>query len=102
MGGGPPLPSANPGRAGLLDQIHQGRSLKHVDAQQNSNGGDGRSDLLNQIRHGMSLKPVDNRDSDPPAQASSGGIVGALAQALAQRKTALQGSGTVKPRKLEL
>ena len=64
-----------------------------MDPEEASSGGGGRSGLLDQIRHGTTLKPVDNRDSDPPPSSSSGGIVGALAQALAQRKNALQGSG---------
>lgn len=91
----PPPPMGGPpsGRAGLLDSIHKGTTLKHVDPGSGvAPASDARGSLLNQIRIGATLKPVDHTVSSPPVQEPASGIVGALAAALAQRKTAIQGS----------
>ncbi|KAL4226644.1 hypothetical protein ACF0H5_014625 [Mactra antiquata] len=91
-GGGPPTP-VNPGRANLLDAIHKGATLKHVEAGQGGGGGstDLRGGLLDQIRTGTTLKKVEASNAPTPANESPG-IVGALAAALAQRKNVIQGS----------
>lgn len=91
MGGGPPASSSNPGRAGLLSEIHKGTALKHVEPGHGSGTMDARGGLLSEIRSGTTLKRVDHA-SNPAPVAEPQGIVGALAAALAQRKNVIQGS----------
>ncbi|XP_033746820.1 neural Wiskott-Aldrich syndrome protein-like [Pecten maximus] len=99
MTGGPgvPTPSSVGGdsaRSALLDQIQKGRSLKNVSVDDKPAApSDARGDLLSAIRSGKNLKHVDPTDEKPaPQQESAGGIVGALARALANRQKHIQGS----------
>ncbi|XP_052250840.1 actin nucleation-promoting factor WASL-like isoform X1 [Dreissena polymorpha] len=93
------MPS-NPGRAGLLSEIHKGAALKPVEPGAGAGvrqGGDARGNLLDSIKKGTTLRPsiraqVEVDNSPPAAAEPKGGIVGALAAALAQRKNVMQDS----------
>lgn len=87
--GGPPM---SEGRGALLDQIRSGGGpLKKVTP--NEEKPDARGDLLSAIRSGTSLKHVDQDDrTSGTSSEPSGGIVGALARALANRQKHIQGS----------
>ncbi|XP_069142757.1 actin nucleation-promoting factor WASL-like [Argopecten irradians] len=89
-----PASSGDTARNALLDQIHKGTSLKNVTHDDRpAPPSDARGDLLSAIRSGTNLKHVDHSDDKPAAQQeSSGGIVGALARALANRQKHIQGS----------
>ncbi|XP_052779380.1 actin nucleation-promoting factor WASL-like [Mya arenaria] len=95
-GGGPPPPSMNPGRAGLLSQIQQGTNLKKMDGTRggevSGHTGDARGNLLDSIKKGTTLKRVEDSGPSQSAPEPQGGIVGALAAALAQRKNVIQDS----------
>ncbi|OWF35295.1 Wiskott-Aldrich syndrome protein [Mizuhopecten yessoensis] len=99
MGGqGMPTPPSGGGgdttRNALLDQIQKGRSLKNVIPEDRPAAApDARGDLLSAIRSGKNLKHVDPADEkSAQQQEASGGIVGALARALANRQKHIQGS----------
>ncbi|XP_064606131.1 LOW QUALITY PROTEIN: actin nucleation-promoting factor WASL-like [Liolophura sinensis] len=94
MDSAPPAPPSSGGRAGLLSEIHQGKALKSVTPNERPVQEDARGDLLSQIRQGTKLKTVDTDtpESRPPSLLQQGGIVGALAQALAYRQKHIQGS----------
>lgn len=87
-GGPPPPPPIGGGnRGGLLDQIHQGATLKKVTPnERRGSSSDGRSGLLSDIRTGVQLKKVSEVDGNsrpkPPAGGDGGGILGALQLAL--------------------
>lgn len=86
-GGPPPPPPVGGGRGALLDQIHQGASLKKVTPnERRSSSSDGRSGLLSDIRTGVQLKKVSEVDGNSKPKASAGadggGILGALQMAL--------------------
>lgn len=55
----PPMAGGGSGRGALLDQIHQGATLKKVTRnERRSSSSDGRSGLLSDIRTGVQLKKV--------------------------------------------
>ncbi|UMM29822.1 hypothetical protein L5515_011992 [Caenorhabditis briggsae] len=89
------LPPAQNGRSNLLAEIQAGKQLRTV--QQNSSndapkGGDARGDVMAQIRQGAQLKHVDaaaeqeRRKSATSGAAGMGGLAGALAKALEERR----------------
>lgn len=88
--GGPPPPppvfnGMGGGRGSLLDQIHQGTSLKKVSpSDRKPISSDGRSGLLSDIRTGVQLKRVSDAEAKPKAApgGDGGGILGALQMAL--------------------
>lgn len=98
----PPAPGAPPpppmgggaGRGALLESIRDGTSLKKSTPNESrSSGGDARDNLLNAIKQGKNLKHVEHQaDSRPAVVEEQGGIVGALAKALASRSAQIQGS----------
>lgn len=87
--------SGNDARSALLDQIHRGTQLKKVTVTENRPPvEDKRDNLLSEIRNvgQKNLKKVDASQSARPPSAGEDGIVGALAQALANRMKSMQGS----------
>ncbi|XP_061178867.1 actin nucleation-promoting factor WASL-like [Saccostrea echinata] len=104
----PPAPGAPPpppmmgggggggaGRGALLESIRGGTTLKKTTPGDNqpAGGGDPRDNLLKAIQQGASLKHVDHQaDNRPAVIEEQGGIVGALAKALASRSAQIQGS----------
>lgn len=99
IGPAPALPPpAAGGRANLLNEIHAGIALRPVsmNAQNDNNNVGPREDVMAQIRQGANLKPVDkaaieNRKSTPNI-ADVGGIAGALARALEERRRNMHNS----------
>lgn len=104
--GGPPPPPPPPpppasggggaGRGALLDAIRSGTTLKHADttASPTPAGGDSRDQLMDAIRQGANLKKVGDgdRQSTSSGPEEMGGLVGALAKALASRRPACANS----------
>lgn len=91
MGGG----GGGAGRGALLESIRGGTTLKKTSPGDNqpAGGGDPRDNLLKAIQQGASLKHVDpTADARPAVMEEQGGIVGALAKALASRSAQIQGS----------
>nr|XP_022295886.1 neural Wiskott-Aldrich syndrome protein-like [Crassostrea virginica] len=102
----PPAPGAPPppptggggggggvGRGALLESIRDGTTLKKTTPGENRpSGGDARDNLLNAIKGGTSLKHVEQQSNARPVMEEQGGIVGALAKALASRSAQIQGS----------
>ncbi|XP_048739047.2 actin nucleation-promoting factor WASL-like [Ostrea edulis] len=100
----PPAPGAPPpppigggaGRGALLDSIRDGTTLKKTTPNEGGSGGGGggdlRGNLLNAIKQGASLKHVEQQAESRPVMEEQGGIVGALAKALASRSAHIQGS----------
>ncbi|XP_041459013.1 neural Wiskott-Aldrich syndrome protein-like isoform X2 [Lytechinus variegatus] len=96
----PPPPSApmggsgggSAGRGGLLDQIHQGTTLKKVDPSENPKPAPtGRGALLDQIRGGYNLKKVTHVEKEEsPVSTPNTGLGAALFQALQHRANAIQ------------
>ncbi|CAD5218430.1 unnamed protein product [Bursaphelenchus okinawaensis] len=90
---------ASGGRADLLQQIQLGTKLKHVEPPAERSPlaatGNARDDMMQQIRKGANLKHVDqqevesNRKSVPEPM---GGIAGALARALEERRKNMNNS----------
>lgn len=69
----------------MLDQIHQGTSLKKVSpSDRKPISSDGRSGLLSDIRTGVQLKRVSDAEAKPKTApgGDGGGILGALQMAL--------------------
>ncbi|XP_052065963.1 actin nucleation-promoting factor WASL-like isoform X4 [Mytilus californianus] len=89
--GAPPI---GVGRGALLESIRGGTTLKHAGDGPSrgggSSGGDPRSNLLDAIRSGKTLKAVEKEDKPESDPGQGGGIVGALAMALANRQKVLQ------------
>ncbi|VDH90391.1 Wiskott-Aldrich syndrome protein [Mytilus galloprovincialis] len=89
--GAPPI---GVGRGALLESIRGGATLKHAaDGPSRGGGGassDPRSNLLDAIRSGKTLKAVEKEDKPEADPGQGGGIVGALAMALANRQKVLQ------------
>lgn len=90
----PPPMGGGAGRGALLESIRDGTSLKKSTPNESrSSGGDARDNLLNAIKQGKNLKHVEHQaDSRPAVVEEQGGIVGALAKALASRSAQIQGS----------
>ncbi|CAC5417264.1 WASL [Mytilus coruscus] len=89
--GAPPI---GVGRGALLESIRGGTTLKPAGDGPSrgggSSGGDPRSNLLDAIRSGKTLKAVEKEDKPESDPGQGGGIVGALAMALANRQKVLQ------------
>ncbi|XP_063442766.1 actin nucleation-promoting factor WASL-like isoform X6 [Mytilus trossulus] len=89
--GAPPI---GVGRGALLESIRGGANLKHAADGPSRGGGGGssdpRSNLLDAIRSGKTLKAVEKEDKPEADPGQGGGIVGALAMALANRQKVLQ------------
>ncbi|XP_071155117.1 actin nucleation-promoting factor WASL-like isoform X3 [Mytilus edulis] len=90
-------PPVGVGRGALLESIRGGATLKHAaDGPSRGGGGGGggssdpRSNLLDAIRSGKTLKAVEKEDKPEADPGQGGGIVGALAMALANRQKVLQ------------
>lgn len=103
----PPVPKVGPvshvpdNRNALLDQIKLGAKLNHVDAESeslksnnssNSGNGDTRDALLKAIQGGVHLKKVEKSQTERPTSGplDGGGLAGALARALQERKMVIQ------------
>ncbi|VDM39119.1 unnamed protein product [Toxocara canis] len=91
-------PPATGERANLLSEIHAGIALRPVNtnAHNDNNNTGSRDDVMAQIRQGTNLKPVDkaaieSRKSTPNI-ADVGGIAGALARALEERRRNMHNS----------
>uniref|UniRef100_A0A1I7UEG0 CRIB domain-containing protein n=1 Tax=Caenorhabditis tropicalis TaxID=1561998 RepID=A0A1I7UEG0_9PELO len=87
------LPPAQNGRSNLLAEIQAGKQLKSVQQTTDSpKAGDARGDVMAQIRQGAQLKHVDaaaeqeRRKSTASGTAGMGGLAGALAKALEERR----------------
>ncbi|CCD61397.1 CRIB domain-containing protein [Caenorhabditis elegans] len=89
------LPPAQDGRSNLLAEIQAGKQLRSVQQTADSPksaGGDARGDVMAQIRQGAQLKHVDaaaeqeRRKSTTSGAAGMGGLAGALAKALEERR----------------
>ncbi|CAD5225802.1 unnamed protein product [Bursaphelenchus xylophilus] len=100
----PPKPASAPasdGRSDLLQAIQKGAKLRHVDPPAERSPlaatGNARDNMMEQIRQGAQLKHVDqqevetNRKSVPGSQ-QMGGIAGALARALEERRKNMNNS----------
>ncbi|KAI6206745.1 hypothetical protein M3Y94_00947600 [Aphelenchoides besseyi] len=93
-------PAASNGRANLLAQIQAGKKLKHIDPPPersplgnvvgSTSTGNGRDQMMQQIKAGAQLKHVDQPEAENRKSASNvseiGGIAGALARALEERR----------------
>ncbi|EGT50425.1 hypothetical protein CAEBREN_30369 [Caenorhabditis brenneri] len=87
------LPPAQNGRSNLLAEIQAGKQLRSVQqATDSPKAGDARGDVMAQIRQGAQLKHVDaaaeqeRRKSATAGPAGMGGLAGALAKALEERR----------------
>lgn len=89
------LPPAQNGRSNLLAEIQAGKQLKSVQQSATTDSpksGDARGDVMAQIRQGAQLKHVDaaaeqeRRKSATGGAAGMGGLAGALAKALEERR----------------
>ncbi|CAI5447153.1 unnamed protein product [Caenorhabditis angaria] len=91
------LPAPQAGRSNLLAEIQAGKQLRSVAASSSPNSntnqsGDARGDVMAQIRQGAQLKHVDaaveqeRRKSTQGSAAGMGGLAGALAKALEERR----------------
>jgi len=84
------LPSIDPGRSNLLEEIRRGGSLRHVSPEKKVVVADSRCELMDQIRQGKALKKVENIISEQePAQQATPGIAGMLQRALQERGVAM-------------
>ncbi|CAI2351248.1 unnamed protein product [Caenorhabditis sp. 36 PRJEB53466] len=85
------LPTAQNGRSNLLAEIQAGKQLRSVQ-QEAPKPADARGDVMAQIRQGAQLKHVDaaaeqeRRKSTTGGVAGMGGLAGALAKALEERR----------------
>lgn len=85
------------GRSNLMDEIRRGAQLRPTETRSEGSSHseeDGRDNLLKQIRDGIRLKKVEavasqDRNSTPEQMS---GIAGALARALAERRSQIRDS----------
>ncbi|CAD6197505.1 unnamed protein product [Caenorhabditis auriculariae] len=86
------LPTAQPGRGNLLAEIQAGKQLRSVKTDQSSDSSaGGRDDVMAQIRQGAQLRHIDaaaeqEKRRSTNAAVGMGGLAGALAKALEERR----------------